>query len=74
MENYKDAIFISWIFLSIANNLLTCQKSILRTPHTYTLTGKKSYCLEDSVLTILLFIQISVISISKAGTKLKTKS
>lgn len=72
MENYKDSLFISWIVFSIANDLVPWQKPILPTrqhvhPH------KKSYCLEDSVLTILLCIQISVISISKTGTKLKSK-
>lgn len=38
------------------------------------LQAKKSYCLEDSVLTILEFIQISVVSISKASTKSKSSN
>lgn len=38
MENYKDSLVISfWIFLSTANNLVPCPKSIFP-PDTYTLT------------------------------------
>lgn len=66
----------SWLFLSTANNLVPCPKSTsAHQTHTPSrLQGKKPYCLGDSVWTILLCIQISVVSISKAGTKSKSSS
>lgn len=69
MDNYRDSLFISfWVFLSIVNNLVPCQKFIpgQRHPHTF-----KEGNLENSVLIILFFIHIGVVSTFKAGTKLK---
>lgn len=77
MEKLQDFLFIfSWIFLSTANNLVPCPKSTsAHQTHTPShLQGKKSCCLGDSVWAILLCIQISVVSISKASTKSKSSS
>ena len=72
MDNYRDFLFISfWIFLSIVNNLVPCQKFIPghRHPHTF-----KERNLGDSVLIVLFFIHIGVVSTFKPGTKLKFSS
>lgn len=69
-DNYKDS-FLD--FLVHAQEFGSLPKSPLQHTPSY-LQGKKSYCPEDSVLTILLLTQISVVSISKAGTKSKSSS